>query len=111
MTNSTHNGSRARPHAKDLPDRLAELAEEADLVSVRSKLVREVGETIKQALEHERTYVDKAGEMQSYAQPEFSAAMKGWELLGRWLLLDPDELIERSEKVRRAFERGGKKAA
>jgi len=110
MTNSNPTTSRARPHAKELPERLADLAQEADLIDVRAKLVREVGDTIQRALEHTRVYPGKDGEAREYAQPEFSAAMKGWELLGRWLLLDPDELIERSEKVRRAFERGRKAA-
>ena len=114
----TDPATRARPRTREeleddlleLPDRLAKLADESDLVEVRRRLVWEVGETIRLSLMNVRTYVSKKGEPVEFEAPEFSSAMKGWELLGRWLLLDPDELIERSEKVRRAFERGRKAA-
>ena len=94
----------------ELPGRLSALSQEADLVTVRQGLVREVGEVIMLALTKKRSYVNKAGDLLEYDEPDFASASRLYETLGRWLLLDPDELIERSEKVRRAFERGRKAA-
>ena len=108
----TDPATRARAYARDLdelPDRIEKLADESDLVIVRRGLAREVCITIRAAMTKKRTFY-KDGEAFEYDEPDFSAVMKGYEMLGRWLLLDPDELIERSEKVRRAFERGRKAA-
>ena len=114
MTNSTppRAGTRARdPYSEieGLADRFAALADEADKVIVLKALMYTLGECCERALNNTRTYV-KDGVATEYDMPDHSAVARYLETACRYLVLDPDELIERSEKVRRAFERGRKAA-
>lgn len=114
MTQGILPATRARPHAKGntLSERLAAMADEVDQGVVRSQFLAEIGDIIELALAAEREYTNKAGEPSIIAQPDFRAAMAGFELCRRVLFgADADEIIDRSEKVRRAFERKGVRAA
>lgn len=110
-------GSRARTQEEtedwvlELPDRVAALSQETDLVAIRTGLVREVGELIRMALLNKKSYTNKDGETIEQAAPDFSATARFVEMLGRWLLLEPDELVERAEKIRKRMQRVEKKTA
>jgi len=94
---------------ENLADRFAALADEADKVIVLKTLMFTLGDCCEKALSATQTFF-KEGQPVEYPKPDHNAVARYIETACRYLVLDPDELIERSEKVRRAFERGRKAA-
>lgn len=89
----------------ELPGRLEALSQEADLVIVRTGLVKELGQLVVMALTHKRTYTNKDGDSLEYHAPDHSAAARYMALLAPVMLKDPEEIFETSAKIRKLLEK------